>query len=138
MKRLKSILLIDDDAVTNFLHESLIQDFNVTDDIKVIENGEDAFQYLKQFYLEGNCPELIFLDLNMPITNGFEFLESYKLLESIRGDSVIILLSSSDLKSDKVVADSFGVNDFIVKPLTSEKLKYVFERHFDFTFANGQ
>ncbi len=138
MKRLKSILLIDDDAVTNFLHESLIQEFNVTDNIKVIENGEDAFQYLKQFYLEGKCPELIFLDLNMPITNGFEFLESYKLLDSIRDDSVIIILSSSELDGDKVVADSFGVNDFIVKPLTTEKLRDVFERHFNFTFADEQ
>lgn len=138
MKRLKSILLIDDDAVTNFLHESLIQEFNVTENIKVIENGEDAFQYLKQFYLEGNCPELIFLDLNMPITNGFEFLESFKLLDSIRDDSVIIILSSSELNSDKVVADSFGVNDFIVKPLTAEKLRGVFEKYFDFTFADEQ
>lgn len=135
MKRLRSILLVDDDAITNFLHETIITELDIAENIEIIDNGEDAFQYLKQYFVAGNCPELIFLDLNMPIANGFEFLESYKLLQSIRGNSVIIILSSSSLRTDMEQAESFGVNDFVVKPLTSEKLKVILEKHFDMSFA---
>ncbi|MFK7907369.1 MAG: response regulator, partial [Chitinophagales bacterium] len=99
MSKLNCVLLVEDEPVTNFLHRIVVQDANCTEEIVIKENGQEALDYL----LDSACttPEIIFLDLNMPIMNGWEFLEEYsKIHKSARAKAVIITLSTSLEDSD--------------------------------------
>ena len=83
MKRLKTILLIDDDAPTLFLNKLVIQDLDCTDKILTAENGRQAIEMLTEETDQGFlCPDLILLDINMPIVNGWEFMDKYQSLSA--------------------------------------------------------
>lgn len=136
MRKLNSICLIDDDHTTNFVHKTIIEDLEITENIEIFEDGEDAFQFIKSSCFIGECPELILLDINMPCANGFDFLEAFNLLEfSDKGNVVIVILSTSALKVDVEKAHTFNINDYLVKPLTKEVMKDLIKKHFNHTIA---
>lgn len=128
-RKLRSVLLVDDDFTSNLLSETIIKRLDITEDIAVADNGEDAFQYIKETCFSDRCPELILLDIHMPILNGFEFLEAYKLLKSFNNKIVLAILTSSSFEKDIEAAKDLGVDDFIIKPLTSEKLLDLIQKH---------
>ena len=80
-KKLHCIMLIDDDPATNFYHRIILRDGGWAQKIVEVKNGEEALQYLQTpFGIDNPRPSLIFLDINMPRMNGWEFLEAYKKL----------------------------------------------------------
>src|SRR5687768_2064164 len=99
MKKLRSILLVDDNDTSNFLNERLLKRMAITDQIKVLSNGKSAFDYLDNLNRTGEGsteikPELILMDINMPVVDGFEFLELYQNLdEQFRQDILVAILS---------------------------------------------
>jgi CheY-like chemotaxis protein len=128
MQKLKCILLVDDDEVTNFINTELINELNVTEKLIVCENGQIAMDYLIKAHAappEEGCivPDLIFLDLNMPVMNGVEFLEAYK--KNIKNcDTIITMLSTSQIQEEvfqTLMATNLVVS-FLEKPLSSEKV----------------
>jgi CheY-like chemotaxis protein len=138
MKKLSSICLIDDDKTTNFIHKTIIEDLGICDNIEIFEDGEDAFQYIKNTCFVGECPDLIFLDINMPCANGFDFLEAFNLLEfANKSNVVIIILTTSSLKMDVDKAKTFDIDDYVVKPLTKDILRDLMKKHFDLSAANS-
>jgi CheY-like chemotaxis protein len=138
MKKLNSICLIDDDKTTNFIHKTIIEDLGICDNIDIFEDGEDAFQFIKSTCFIGECPDLIFLDINMPCANGFDFLEAFNLLEfANKSNVVIIILTTSSLKMDVEKAKTFDINDYVVKPLTKEILKDLIKKHFNLSIARS-
>lgn len=79
MPKLSCVLLVDDDPTTNFLNKLLLQRMEVAEQLLVAENGREALRTLTQTCLLAEapvCPALILLDVNMPIMNGFAFLEA--------------------------------------------------------------
>ncbi len=129
MKKFKRILLVDDDETSNLLTTMVISDMNITEEVDVAANGEEALQYIINNCKEassGNerkCPGLILLDINMPIMDGFEFLEAYKKKFDLDNKVPVVMLSSSSNKSDYEKAKAFNVKGYIVKPLNEEKLQ---------------
>ncbi|WP_299256419.1 response regulator [uncultured Aquimarina sp.] len=127
------VLLIDDDRPTNFYNSKVLSKHNSFDNIQVKQSGKDALKYLvnveKGIELK---PNLIFLDLNMPAMNGWEFLTEYsKLNRNIIEDiKVIILTTSSDLKDIENSKANSLVEDLISKPLSFPLLNNVIEKHF--------
>ena len=132
MQKLDCIILVDDDGVTNYVHESIIEDANVAKDVLIAENGQDALALVKEQAAQPNqCPNLIFLDINMPVMNGFEFLEAYQQLEEELNQPVIIVMLTSSLNPKDVErAHQAGVTDFVDKPLTREKLREILDKYF--------
>lgn len=136
MLPLSAVLLVDDDPTTNFLHQRLLRRLNVAREVLVALNGEQALHVLKQQCQQAAtaCPALVLLDVNMPVMNGFEFLEVFSHLTlAHRQDIVVVMLTTSLLDQDLVRAQQLPVADFLNKPLTTEKLMEVLQRY----FSNG-
>lgn len=132
-KILKCVLLIDDNKADNFIHKAYIQKHGGVENIVMTTSGAEALEFLgtKQ---EGDYPrpELIFLDINMPKMNGWEFLEEYeKLDEDQKGGVVVVMLTTSLNPEDKEMADSkVNVRGYLNKPLRVEMFQAILEEHF--------
>ncbi|HLU88551.1 MAG TPA: response regulator [Cyclobacteriaceae bacterium] len=116
-EKLNSIMLVDDDLITNFLHSRLIKKLNISSSIVVTENGEEALDYICQH----DPPDVILLDLNMPVMNGFEFLKVFYKKYKNKVKTKVIVLSSSISRKDRSIASSYGV-PFLTKPLSADEL----------------
>lgn len=134
MKKINCILLVDDNQADNKYHEIIITEAAVCNYIKIVKDGKQALEYILKAAISENGneypkAELIFLDINMPRMNGFEFLEEYhKLDDKIKAHSVIIMLSTSSNPDDKKKAKGFReVSSFVTKPLTIELVKKIVE-----------
>jgi CheY-like chemotaxis protein len=116
------IMLVDDDSITNFIHERLIKKLGVAKDVIIRSNGKEAFIFLrKHLKKQLNTSCLILLDLNMPGINGFDFIRQFKKLkksESIR--LAVVTTSQADIDINQV--KELGSFPYINKPLTSEKI----------------
>lgn len=132
-KKLKNVLLIDDSESDNFYHARKIRKMGITDNIHMCYSGEDALSYLKS-ELDGNHPQptLIFLDINMPGMNGWEFIEAYEKLEvAQQGEIILTMLSNSIDERDRMKANGFKtVQGYYSKPLSEEYLTEIIEKHF--------
>jgi CheY-like chemotaxis protein len=130
------ILLVDDDDTTNHVNFRLLTRAGVARQIDIRKNGREALYYLGERESVGigeghRAPEVIFLDLKMPVMDGFSFLEEYVSLSKEQRAKVIFILSSSAsfydlhrLKEYPVVIETLD------KPLTNAYVTELFERHF--------
>ncbi|MEQ6202680.1 response regulator [Sulfitobacter sp. HNIBRBA2951] len=125
MTLIKRILLVDDDTVTNMLHQRVIAKSGLVEVIDVATDGQEALDILNaDLTAHRPLPELIFLDINMPGMGGFEFLEQYPKL-NVEADAqlIIVMLSTSLLPADHWRAEADpNVHSFCDKPLRLENL----------------
>lgn len=127
------VLLIDDDRATNFFNLMMVGRHDAYQEVTAMQSGVEALEYL-QSVEENNkpIPSLIFLDINMPGMNGWDFLREYeKLPLSITKKIKIIILSttSNPAEIEKSIKE-FDVDDFISKPLSLKLLDDVHTKHF--------
>ncbi len=136
-EKLNCILLIDDDETTNYVNTILVNKAECAEEVRSVTSGHGALDYLKSVDENGNHPQpdLIFLDINMPIMSGWEFIEEYeKLLPEQRGKVLVWMLSTSNNPDDYDRAMKLGSNGFMAKPLTISKLMDVIKKHFSNLF----
>jgi len=113
---LKKILLIDDSEPFNFLNRSILKDNGITCVIDVALNGQEALNYLAA---TDTCPDVILLDLNMPVMDGFGFLQEYPKLAKCTNESKLFILTSSNREEDKIRATANKyVLGYFDKPLS--------------------
>lgn len=125
MTTLKTLTLVDDDDIFVFLTTKIIEQTNLVDLIKVFGNGLDAINFLKENKNNVDAlPDIILLDLSMPIMNGWQFLEEYNKLNPTIGKKITIYIYSSSISPDDITrAKTISeVSDYIIKPITKDKL----------------
>lgn len=110
VKKINHVLIIDDDDISNFVTRKTLECYNLVDKTTVFDNPIDALNFLKT---TDSLPDIILLDIKMPIMNGFEFIEEFNKLNC---DSVIYILSSSVYSKDKDRAKDKGIK-YMAKPL---------------------
>tara|TARA_B110000090_G_C13387512_1_gene448264 strand:+ start:2513 stop:2917 length:405 start_codon:yes stop_codon:yes gene_type:complete len=127
------ILLIDDDKNANFYNQRIIEKTQLAEEVISFENAKMALEYLKKQNGERKypSPDIIFLDINMPGMDGWEFLEQYTIRKSTQKlNTKIIMLSSSDNNDDRDRAARFDVvSNYICKPLDKNSLKELLTLH---------
>jgi len=148
MEKINCILLIDDNQADNVYHKIIIEEADICNHIKLAKSGIEGLNYIiksgeqvqsapdsLKSEMEANepfpKPDLIYLDINMPGMNGFEFLEEYKKLDAkLKSKAVIIMLTTSLNPDDKQKALSYKeVKEFQNKPLTVESLHKAAEKY---------
>ncbi|WP_165824120.1 response regulator [Pseudochryseolinea flava] len=124
----KNILLVDDEVITNVVHKSVLNRSGSFGYIESVLNGRQALEFLERAITENKpLPDYIFLDINMPVMNGFDFLQDINNHFAIDHEKMkIIMLSSSIDPRDKIRARELGADDFICKPLGPPDLQRIF------------
>jgi len=120
-----NVLLIDDDHIFQFITRKNLEATRYTNKIHVCSNGEEAYKFLQANLNNAEeMPHVILLDINMPIMNGWEFLQAYESLPSALTKSIqVFLVTSSMNEADRKYSLQFNtVQDYVVKPLMKEKL----------------
>ncbi|GAC1376493.1 MAG: response regulator [Hymenobacter sp.] len=133
MPVLPTILLVDDDYTTNFLHTRLLQHLDATVQVLTALNGQEALDLLRTHCQPPtpHCPALVFLDINMPVMDGFAFLDAYQHLPAAqRQATVVIMLTTSVNPRDLARLQGLPVAGFLSKPLTEAKVAQVLADHF--------
>ena len=124
-------MLVDDSPDDNFFHEREIKKANLANIVITKGSAKKALEYLTSN--EKPRSDLIFLDINMPGMNGWEFLEEYSRLDNkLQGDVIIIMLTTSDNLDDLARAKKWDiVSDYITKPLTRAMMKEIADKYFE-------
>lgn len=120
--------LIDDDPIYLFVAKKLLKEQNFSSNLQTFENGKLAIDYL--LGLESSkesIPNVIFLDLSMPVMNGWEFLDHFKAAAIPHKENIKIIVMSSSINAMEIdLIKSYDiVQDYIVKPLTPADLEKI-------------
>jgi CheY-like chemotaxis protein len=114
MRTTKPILLVEDDKVDAMTIKRALQEINVTNVLKIVGNGEEALDFLRDD--DNEKPAIILLDLNMPKMNGIEFLTIIKKDEDLKRIPAIVLTTSRD-EQDRIDSFNLGIAGYMIKPV---------------------
>ncbi len=121
----QKVLIAEDDKVTQALYKKGLTE--KVCDLKIVSNGEQAIEAFKEWQ-----PNIILLDISMPIMNGFECLKAIRQLEGGNSCSIIIVTSSADKESIMACA-KIGIQGYVVKPFKSDEIAVkIFKIHNDY------
>lgn len=131
--KLHLILLVDDDDACNFFHTHLIEKLDCAEQVRTVANGLEALEFLRT-PIDGHYPrpDVIFLDINMPKMNGWDFLEQYEYLSTDQKAQMILIMLSTSFNSedrDRALSNA-NVKDFANKYLNKDSLVYLLRKHF--------
>ncbi|MGO4820748.1 MULTISPECIES: response regulator [unclassified Flavobacterium] len=126
MKKIDIACIIDDDPIFIFGTKKIMQIANFCESFMIFHNGKEAYDKLKIIIENGSkLPDLILLDLNMPIWDGWQFLDEFVKIPNEKIITIYIITSSVD-PADIIRAKSYDrVSNYIVKPITMEELKKI-------------
>ena len=134
MQKLAAILLVDDDPTSNYLHQLLLEELAVADQLLVATNGAEALHILTLVLPLATAAAgsvLVLLDVNMPVMNGLEFLEAYQQLPPDRRQAVVIVMLTTSLHPrDLARIQALPVAGLVSKPLSEEKINTLLREHF--------
>lgn len=123
----KHIIIIDDDPISIIILKKNLELITISQEIATFSNGKDAFNHLEKDYLKDE-KYVIFLDLNMPEMNGWEFLNKVEHL-ILPQNTTIYLLTSSINKADMEKAKQFTlIEKYLSKPISKEVLIEIKEK----------
>jgi CheY-like chemotaxis protein len=131
-KKIKAVMLIDDNEIDNLINQKMIEAANLCDNIYTHTGAKSAIEFLKNLEKMSDSvndffPELIFLDIDMPLMDGFQFLDEFdKLSNETKGKIQIVMLTSSINPQDMTKSKKYPyVKNYINKPLTQENLEKI-------------
>ena len=126
MRKISIACIIDDDPIFVFGTKRIMQMTNFCDNVIIFENGKDAYDSLKATILANEPqPEVILLDLNMPIWDGWQFLDEFIKIPNDKSITIYIITSSVDPADVEKAKKYDAISSYIVKPITATELKKI-------------
>jgi len=133
-KKLNAVMLIDDNEIDNLINQKMIESIDLAENIFIHSGAKSALEYLKNIEkiktgAESFLPELIFLDIDMPLMDGFQFIDEFEKLAEVTKNycKVILLTSSLDPKDIAKSKKNSYILKYLNKPLTQENLRKFIE-----------
>lgn len=130
IKKVNAVMLIDDNEIDNLINQKMIESVSMTDNIFVHSGAKSALEYLKNIEKikvggESFLPEFIFLDIDMPLMDGFQFVDEFEKLSDFTKNycKVILLTSSLDPKDITKSKKNSYIVRYLNKPLTQDSLR---------------
>jgi CheY-like chemotaxis protein len=128
MKKIDIACIIDDDPIFIFGTKRLMQLAGYCNDFLVYNNGEDALIGLKAMIETGQkVPDIILLDINMPVMDGWEFLDEFTQLPALQKITIYMVTSSIDPEDLKKAKEYEGLTNYFVKPMNADNIKQIIE-----------
>lgn len=124
----KKVMIVDDSYIDRFIAETTIKDNTFSEEVVTTDSASSALEYLHACsQISEALPQLIFLDINMPEINGFEFLDAFENLPRIVQENCNIMMLSSSLNPEDLTRaeENRFVTRFLNKPLNKERLKEI-------------
>lgn len=118
---MKRIVLIDDDETTNYLNKLIIERSELVDEVISFDSAEDALRFFNEHRTEED-EALVLLDINMPIMNGWQFLDHYQALKDSDSNKIVILTSSINPADKQKAEEKRMILDYKAKPLSVEMI----------------
>lgn len=131
MEKLSFIMVVDDDPINNFVCEKIIRLSGVCSRVESVLSAADALKKLESAG-EENTPDLVFLDINMPGMNGWDFLEQFKKIKDRLPKEIRIFMLSSSMYTEDIDRSRAyeEVSGYISKPISVERLKEISREYF--------
>lgn len=120
-----NLLIIDDDAICSFINTRVAQTSGLFREILSVHDGKDALDFLQTVSKgKGRSPDVILVDLNMPVVNGFDFITAFHRMELANKENIgVVILTSSGDSKDMEKARALGIQHYLMKPLTVKALQ---------------
>lgn len=132
MEKIKLACIIDDDSIYVNLIKKIIETKKLCDNLLVFNDGKDGIDYFEALIknLDHNIPDVILLDLNMPVMDGWEFIERFTTIRNkFKKTITLYVVSSSINKTDVDKAKSLSsVENYLIKPVVIDELEAIFTR----------
>lgn len=133
-QKIELACIIDDDKIYVNLVRKIIEIKHLSENLLIFKNGKEALDYFKlimENMTEDKLPDIIFLDLNMPVMDGWEFLAEFvKIKNNFEKKITLYVVSSSIDPRDLERAKSFNlVTDYLIKPIELKKFEKIFENN---------
>ena len=131
--KINSVLIIDDDEISNFITESILEQSGKVKNVNIEMSADEGLTYLSKVAKKNlaNTPTLVLLDIKMPVKSGWDFLNELRDLQELKGnDMIIVMLSSSVYPDDVHKANNYSeVAGYLSKPITLEKVDEIIEKY---------
>jgi CheY-like chemotaxis protein len=126
MKKIDIACIVEDDPTHLFITKKYLELSGLVESIMVYKNGKEAYDKLKAIFISSQkLPKIILLDLNMPVWDGWQFLENFTKIP-IESKVHIYILTSSDSEEDKIQAKKYNLNsNYLIKPIGLSEIKMV-------------
>lgn len=126
MKKINIACIIEDEPIHLFITKKLIDMTGMVESLLIFGNGKEAYDKLKAIFVAcENLPEIILLDLNMPVWDGWQFLEEFTKIP-VKTKVIIYILTSSNNPDDLKRAEAFSMSkNYLIKPISLDQLKIV-------------
>lgn len=132
MVTIKNVMLVDDDYATNYLHQLFLEESGRVENILIAKSADEALSLLKAGMENNEIPEIIFLDINLPAKNGWEFIDEYsEIVGDHQVDSKVIMLSTSENPRDMEKSKEYQlIKEYRIKPLSVPIINEVVDKYF--------
>lgn len=134
MKKLNNILLVDDDAISNFVSQNILMSLGITEKITVKTNGKSGLDFVRESCSGSNpaCPQIIIFDFNMPVMDGLEFLKALNELELQKKFQTVLLLLAVQIPQDMLIEFlNLGIQEYTLKPLDEPTIMSTYQKYWD-------
>lgn len=134
MKKIDNICIIDDDKIYRYIVKKEIEISGVAENIFFFEDGEQAIQFFENLIANNdvvNIPGLILVDINMPVMDGWEFIEKYVALKPFLNKKIVLFLVSSSVNAADVdrAKSISAISDYVVKPVSRKNILHMVETY---------